>query len=111
MVECFDRIHLKLAELVLGPLKELGERPDLTAVTVRPPGRGRRVQITVSKIRPGASMDPAAYVWEAREVDAAGADLLHGRVWTDATAHETPEAAYWSAVDTVATSRRRRIPV
>jgi hypothetical protein len=111
MVECFDRIHLKLAELVLRPLKELREQPTLTAVTVRPPGRGRRVHITVSKIRSDKSADPSFYVWEAREVDAAGADLPHGRVWSDGTPHETPEAAYWAAVDAVAASLRYTIPV
>jgi hypothetical protein len=111
MVECFDRLHLQVAELVLRPLKELRERSDLTAVTVRPPGRGRRVHITVSKTRPDESYGPSSFLWEAREVDAAGADLPHGRSWTDGTPHESPEAAYWTAVDAVAASRRRPIPM
>jgi hypothetical protein len=111
MVECFDRMHLKLAELVLRPLKDLREQPELTVVTVRPPGRGRRVHVTVTKTRPEGSGACASYVWEAREIDATGADLPHGRVWTDDSRHDTPETAYWSAIDAVAASRRRPIPV
>ncbi|HEY7036520.1 MAG TPA: hypothetical protein VH482_34650 [Thermomicrobiales bacterium] len=111
MVECFDRIHLKLAELVLRPLNDLREHPDLTAVTVRPPGRGGRVHVTVSKTWPDGPRGLPSYVWEAREVDAAGVDLPHGRAWTDGTPHDMPETAYWAAVDAVAASRRRAIRV
>lgn len=110
MVECFDRIHLRLAESVLRPLKELRQRSNLVAVTVRPPGRGRRVHVTVSKTRGADPAGHPVYVWEAREVDAAGADLPNGRVWTAEAGHDTPEAAYWSAVDAVAASRRRSVP-
>ncbi len=49
MVDCFDRIHLQLAEVILRPLKELHDQTALTSVTVCPPGRGPRIHVTVSK--------------------------------------------------------------
>jgi hypothetical protein len=112
MVECFDRMHLRLAELVLRPLTELRTQRNLTEVTVRPPGRGRRVHVTVSKTWPDGPERPPVYHWSARETTATGDDLPDGRVWTDDSPHATPEAAYWTAVDAIAASRRRRaVPV
>jgi hypothetical protein len=111
MVECFDRMHLRLAESVLRPLRRLREQPDETSVTVRPPGRGRRVHVTVSKTRSDEPGDSTCYAWEACEVDAAGADLAHGQRWADSVPYDTPEAAFWAAVDAVAASRRRPLPV
>ncbi|MEA2524111.1 MAG: hypothetical protein QOF73_1338 [Thermomicrobiales bacterium] len=107
MVECFDRIHLQLAELVLRPLRELHQQPHLTAVTVRPPGRGPRVRVTVSKTWPDGPECPPSYFWTASEIATAGDDLPGGPVWTDDASHDSPEAAYWAAVDEIATSRCR----
>ena len=108
MVECFDRIHLRLSEVVVKPLQRLQSEPGLSSVTIRPPGRGQRVQITVDKSWTDGRQRLPVYDWSAREVDASGGALLDGRIWSGTSKRETPEAAYWDAVDTIAASRSRR---
>jgi hypothetical protein len=108
MVECFDRIHLRLAEVVLRPLLDLEADPNRTTASVQPPGRGRRVCITVTKSRPDGPKRPAVFRWTAREADAAGGDLPDGRSWSDDRPYPTAEAAYWAAIDVVAASRKQR---
>jgi|SRR5215218_4930659 len=107
MVECFDRIHLKVAELILRPLKELAEQPALATATVRPPGREPRVEVTIDKIWPEEPKGPPAFTWTATEVaptrDAAGV-----RTWRGEASHDSPESAYWAALDVIAASRRTR---
>ena len=100
MVECFDRIHLKVTELALQPLKALREDASLTEVTTSPPGRGPRVYVTVSKTWPDGPDRPPSYHWSARQE--AGSS---GQTWAGEERHDTPEAAYWSALDTVAAAR------
>ena len=112
MVECFDRMHLWLAEVVLKPLQQLQSDPSLSTVTIRPPGRGRRVTITVEKSSRDGSDQPPSYHWSAQEVDAAGMGLPDGREWSGDSPSDSPEAAYWEAVDRIAASRARRpVPV
>jgi hypothetical protein len=112
MVDCFDRIHLRLAEHVMRPLARLRDDPALTAVTVRPPGRGPRILVEVSKTVPDGSDRAPFFRWAAREVGAIGADIADGASWVGEEVHDSPEAAYWAAIDAVAASRRHRpIPV
>jgi hypothetical protein len=108
VVECFDRIHLRLAEAVLRPLQRLQAEPTLTRVTIRPPGRGAKVAITVDKTWPEGPDQAPVYRWSAREVDATGNALPIGRSWSDDRPHATADAAYWAAADAVAASRNRR---
>jgi hypothetical protein len=102
MVECSDRLHLKVAEAVLRPLKRFAVEPELTELTVRPPGRGCWVHVTVSRAG-------EAFTWVALEIDRSGEPLPEGRSWTASGRHPTPEAAYWQAVDVVAADRRSTV--
>jgi hypothetical protein len=106
MVDCFDRIHLRLAETVLRPLKELHARADLTSVTVRPPGRGPRIYVTVSKTWPEGPDRPPAYHWSASEATSGESARSNGKVWVGETPRASPEDAYWCALEAVAASRR-----
>jgi hypothetical protein len=103
MVDCFDRIHLKVSELTLRPLQALRDDPSLTEATISPPGRGPRVHITIRKTRPAGPDRPPTYHWSAR--DELGAE---GQTWTDGEQHDDPDAAYWSALDTIAAARTTR---
>lgn len=104
MVDCFDRIHLKLNEVVLRPLKALQEQSTLTSVTIRPPGRGPRIHVTINKTWPTGPDHPPSYVWSAHEAPSQGAN---GQTWAGQESHTSAEAAYWSALDTVAASLPR----
>lgn len=106
MVDCIDRIHLKLAEVVLRPLKELQERSELTSVTIRPPGRGPRVFITVSKTWPSGPDRPPVFAWSAREMTPRNGACTDAPAWTGDVPRATPEEAYWSAMDVISASRR-----
>jgi hypothetical protein len=88
-----------VAELVLRPLARFATEPELREITVRPPGRGCWVLVTVA--RSGES-----FMWKAVEIDRSGAPLPEGRRWEESDAAETPEAAYWRAIDAIAASRR-----
>jgi hypothetical protein len=99
VVECSDRLHLKVAELVLRPLARFATEPELDELTVRPPGRGCWVLVTVSRVG-------EAFAWSAREIDRSGEPLSEGRRWQNSETAATPEAAYWRAIDAIATARR-----
>lgn len=106
MVDCFDRIHLQLNEVILRPLKELQARPALTTVTIRPPGRGPRVEVTISKRWPQGPDRPPVYLWSASEATSGEGIRPDRRTWAAETPRATPEDAYWCALDAVAASRR-----
>ena len=106
MVDCFDRIHLQLNEVVLCPLKELQTRAELTSATVRPPGRGPRISVTISKTWPEGRDRPPTYSWSATETSSSNPAHSERRTWTGETARATPEEAYWCALEAVAASRR-----
>jgi hypothetical protein len=99
MVECSDRLHLKVAESVLRPLKRFAVEPDLTELTIRPPGRGCWVHVTVSRVA-------GAFTWSAAEIDRSGIPLPDGRRWSAEESLDTAEAAYWQAVDVIGADRR-----
>jgi hypothetical protein len=103
MVDCYDRLHLQLSELVQKPLRELRSEPSLSEVTVRPPGRGCRVYVTIRKSQ---TDNEVAYEWNAQEVDRLGEVISDGRTWSGSAPFETPESAYWSAVEVISASRR-----
>lgn len=99
MVECSDRLHLKVVELVLRPLARFATEPDLREVTVRPPGRGCWVSVTIARM--GNS-----FTWSATEIDRSGSPRADGLNWQASAREPTPEAAYWRAVDVIAAARR-----
>jgi hypothetical protein len=111
MVDCFDRIHLQLNEVVLRPLRELHAQPALASVTVRPPGRGPRIYVTVSKTWPEGPDRRPAYLWSASEAVSGERPGSNGGVWVGETPRATPEDAYWCALEAVAASRRTAITV
>jgi hypothetical protein len=103
MVECFDRIHLQLTEVVLKPLRALHTQPALTVATVRLPGRGCRIELTVTKHAPPESTQPSLYTWAARVIGA-----HDQRSWGGTDHLDSPESAYWDAVDVIGASLRRK---
>jgi hypothetical protein len=103
MVDCYDRLHLQLSELVQKPLRKLRSEPSLSEVTVWPPGRGCRVYVTIHKRQ---AENKLRYEWNAQEVDRTGGALPDGRTWSGSAPCETPESAYWSAVEVISASRR-----
>jgi hypothetical protein len=106
MVDCFDRIHLQLNEVVLRPLRELHAQPALASITVRPPGRGPRIYVTVSKTWPEGPDRPPAYLWSVSEATSGEVARHDRRTWAGETPRATAEEAYWCAVEVVATTRR-----
>jgi hypothetical protein len=106
MVECFDRIHLQLTEVVLKPLRALQTQPPLSVATVRLPGRGCRVELTVTKNAPPEPSQLPSYTWAARMIDDADP-----RSWGGENHLNSPESAYWDAVDVIGASLRRRSSV
>lgn len=102
MVECFDRMHLRLTETVLKPLRALGSQTDSSVATVRLPGRGCRVELTVTKFSP-LELNQPAYTWTARVIDDADS-----RSWSGENHLDSPESAYWDAVDVIGASLRRK---
>src|SRR5215211_7506985 len=107
MVDCYDRLTLRVTEWVVQPLQQLWDQADLSAVTVRPPGRGPRVLVTVTKVQPDGTASGPRYAWSASEVDEADTDRPLGAVWTDSVTYGDPEAAYWAAAEAVAVARER----
>lgn len=99
MVDCFDRIAVRMTEIVLEPVRLMRENAQLSAVTLRTPSGGRRYAITIEKRFPdGASASPV-YRWTLQEISEAGDPLADGRAATSASVHAQPEDAYWAAVD------------
>ena len=99
MVECFDRIHLQLTETVLRPLRALRAQSGPDYATIRLPGRGCRIDLTVTKHLADHSHPSPWYSWTANENNGA-------RIWSDDAPHDSPDAAYWSAVDLIGASLR-----
>jgi hypothetical protein len=106
MVECFDRIHLQLTEVVLRPLRALHAQPELTSTTVRLPGRGCRIDLTVTKHASPGPNKPSFYTCSACEIDDA-----NPRSWNGENHLDSPESAYWQAVDVIGASVRRKASV
>lgn len=107
-MECHDRIAVQMTDLVLGPVRLLGELSLLSAVTVRALRGGRRFHITVGKEWPLGMRGEPTFWWRLREIDATGIELADGVL---ADSHRltlptfgAPEDAYWAAVETLATT-------
>ena len=105
-MECHDRIAVQMTDLVLGPVRLLGELSLLSAVTVRALRGGRRFHITIGKEWPHGMRDDPAFWWSLREIDDTGHDRPNGfsaDSWLAIpSTFETPEDAYWAAVESLA---------
>lgn len=110
-MECHDRIAVQMTDLVLGPVRLLGELSLLSAVTVRALRGGRRFHITIGKEWPRGMGDAPAFWWSVREIDAVGADLPHGFVAESRSVmpatYGAPDDAYWAAVEALAEADAR----
>ena len=102
-MECPDRIAVQMTDLVLGPVRMLGDLSLLSAVTVRALRNGRRFHVTVGKEWPRGMRAAPVFWWSLREVDATGADLRDGFAADSRSvmppAHDAPDEAYWAAVE------------
>jgi len=100
MVDCFDRITVQMTELALEPVRLLGQRAMLHAVSLRTVSNGRRFAVTIEK-RLSGDGKMAGFIWKLDELAPSGEILPEGataalpvdKAFADA------ETAYWSAVD------------
>ncbi|MGB3327925.1 MAG: hypothetical protein WBA46_03165 [Thermomicrobiales bacterium] len=105
MVDCFDRIAVRMTEIVLEPVRLLRENAQLAAVTLRTPSAGRRFAITIEKRFPDGTDAAPRYRWSIAEITAEGDALPDGMTAFDPTTdhHAQPEDAYWAAVEALCT--------
>lgn len=100
MVDCFDRIAVRMTELALEPVRILKDRPMLSSVSLRTPSGGKRFLITIAKRFPDGEASAPAYVWSVVEITPKGTPAPDGE--TRATLPDKhfrdPEDAYWDAV-------------
>ncbi|MGC4191070.1 MAG: hypothetical protein QM589_07885 [Thermomicrobiales bacterium] len=101
MVDCFDRIAVRMTEIILEPVRLLRESAQLSAVTLRTPSAGRRFAITIAKRFPDGANEPPAYRWSLVEITPGGDPLPDGATGdSPADRHyPQPEEAYWAAVN------------
>lgn len=107
MVDCFDRIAVRMTEIVLEPVRLLRENAQLTAITLRTPSAGHRFAITIEKRFPDGSNTPPDYRWSLQEIAEVGDPLADGATATSAATYVLPEDAYWAAVDALCAERDR----
>jgi len=108
MVDCFDRIAVQMTEIALEPVRLLRDRALLTAVTLRTPSNGKRINITIEKRFPNGPSEAPTYHWALVEVDLAGNVIADG-IRAESAAHlpyRQPEDAYWGAVDALCAVQR-----
>jgi hypothetical protein len=101
MVDCFDRIAVRMTEIILEPVRLLRESAQLSAITLRTPSAGRRFAITIEKRFPDGPESPPIYRWSLAETTLEGDPLPDGPM-AAAPADQRfaqPEDAYWAAVD------------
>lgn len=103
MVDCFDRIHLQLTDVVLRPLRALQSHPAPSAATVRLPGRGCRIVLTVQKHPADGADQTPFYTWTAQGED-------EDQTWDGQDHLATPDEAYWNAVDLIGAAVRTPAP-
>lgn len=103
MVDCFDRIAVRMTEIVLEPVRQLRENAQLSAVTLRTPSAGRRFAITIEKRFPDGTDAAPVYRWSLTEITLEGDILAGGLALTSPPLqkHAQPEDAYWAAVDSL----------
>jgi len=106
MVDCVDRITLQLTEWLLEPLQRLRNQDTPSAVTVRPPGRRRRVVVHIAKSWPDGPSEAPRYGWSAGEAADPIGDPPPDLTWTDPATYSDPEDAYWAAADAIASGHR-----
>ncbi|MGC4105669.1 MAG: hypothetical protein QM753_04830 [Thermomicrobiales bacterium] len=99
MVDCFDRIAVRMTEIILEPVRLLRENAQLSAVTLRTPSAGRRFAITIEKRFPDGPNASPAYRWTLREITPEGNPLPDGADATASSCFVQPEDAYWAAVN------------
>ena len=104
MVDCFDRIHLQLTDTILRALRALDGQTAPAAVTVRLPGRGCRIRLTVTKQTAEEPRRDCFYTWSASAGDGS-------QTWTGTDWFATPDDAYWHAVDLIGSSIRPPVEV
>lgn len=101
MVDCFDRIAVRMTEIILEPVRLLRESAQLAAVTLRTPSAGRRFAITIEKRFPDGPNEPPAYRWSLAEITPEGDPLPEGLVAASSPEerYAQPEEAYWAAAN------------
>lgn len=117
MVDCFDRIAVQMTEIALEPILQLADQPAMTAATVRLPGNGRRVLLTISKRTLAKSLDLArssgpvashlvcedeptiTYAWKLEHSDDTGNPDGVIAANPAVKRYPRPEDAFWGAVD------------
>ena len=101
MVNCFDRIAVRMTEIILEPVRLLRENAQLSAVTLRTPSAGHRFAITIEKRFPDGPNETPAYRWSIAEITPEGEPMPEG-ISAQAAKDERcaqPEDAYWAAVN------------
>ena len=101
MVDCFDRIAVRMTEIILEPVRLLRESAQLSAVTLRTPSAGRRFAITIEKRFPDGPEALAAYRWSLQEIAPEGDPLPNGMTAASPPdeRYTQPEDAYWAAAN------------
>lgn len=100
MVDCFDRIAVRMTEIILEPVRLLRENAQLSAVTLRTPSAGRRFAITIEKRFPDGPDTTPVFRWMLGEITPEGEPMPEGAAAAcpAGRCHPQPEDAYWEAV-------------
>lgn len=101
MVDCFDRIAVRMTEIILEPVRLLRESAQLAAVTLRTPSAGRRFAITIEKRFPDGTNEAPSYRWSLLEIAPDGDPLPDGMTASSSPEerYAQPEDAYWAAAN------------
>lgn len=108
MVDCFDRIAVRMTEIILEPVRLLRESAQLAAVTLRTPSGGRRFAITIEKRFPDGPEGLPAYRWSLAEIAPDGDPLPDGMTASSPVEerYAQPEDAYWAAANALCAETR-----
>jgi hypothetical protein len=99
MVDCFDRIAVQMTEIALEPIQQLAHRPMTISASVRLPSNGRRVQLTVRKRFLQGENGTPVYAWQLDRLNETGDPVEHLAASPAVQAYQSPEDAFWGAVD------------